>query len=234
MHIVKFASSKLLIYPLHTAKNNRALTITENIKFLGMHLDHNLTWKSHIDNLFKKLNSICLMLRKLLHTVFLKMLPMVYFAHFYSQISYGIIFWGSSSSVRNVSIIRNKAIRIMLRLGPRNHCREGFKKLDVLTVPYLCIYALMLHAVKYLNIYQTNSSVHGMNTRQQNELHIPLVRMSSIQRGVYCSPVKIFSQLPQKIFKFHNNIHTFKDYLVKNAFYFNKEFLSTGHNDVDI
>jgi len=34
------------------------------------------------------------------------------------------------------------------------------------TVPCLYIYALMLFAVKNLNIYLTNSSVHGMNTRQ--------------------------------------------------------------------
>jgi len=31
----------------------------------------------------------------------------------------------------------------------------------------------MLFAVKNLNIYQTNSSVHGMNTRQHNKLHKP-------------------------------------------------------------
>ena len=42
-HIVKFASSKLLTYPLNTAYNNRALTDTKNIKFLGMRLDCNLT-----------------------------------------------------------------------------------------------------------------------------------------------------------------------------------------------
>ena len=77
-----------------------------------------------------------------------------------------------------------------------------------------------------------------MNTRQQNKLHIPSVRLSSIQRGVYCSSVKIFDQLPQNIFKFCNNIHTFKtllgDCLVKNTFYSIEEFLSAGRNDVDI
>jgi len=31
-HIVKFASSKLLTYPLNIAHNNQALTVTENIK----------------------------------------------------------------------------------------------------------------------------------------------------------------------------------------------------------
>jgi hypothetical protein len=62
-----------------------------------------------------------------------------------------------------------------------------------------------------------------MNTRKQNKLHILSVRLSSIERGVYSSSVKIFSQLPQNIFKYCNNIHTFKtflnDYLVKNAVY---------------
>jgi len=90
----------------------------------------------------------------------------------------------------------------MLRLGPKSSCREGFKKLDILTVPCLYIYAFMLFGVKYLNIYQPNSFVHGMNTRKQNKLHIPSVRLSSIQRGVYYSFVKIFNQLPQNVFKY--------------------------------
>ena len=111
----------------------------------------------------------------------------------------------------------------MLRLGPRSSYREGFKKLDILTVSCLYVYALMLFAHKNLSFYQTNTSVHGMNTKQQNKLHIPSVRLFSIQRGVCYSSVKIFNQLPQNIFKFHNNLHTFKtllrDYHVNNAFY---------------
>jgi len=178
------------------------------------------------------------MLRQLLPIVKVKMLRTVYFAHFYSKISYDIIFWGSSSSMRNVYIIQKRAIRITPNPGPRISCREGFKKVDILTVPYLYIYALMLLPVKNLNIYQTNTSVHGMNTREQNKLHIPSVRLSSIQRGVYYPSVKIFDQLTQNIFKFHYNKHTRKtflrDYLVKNAFYSSNEFLSAGHSDPDI
>ena len=137
-HNIKFASSKLLTYPLNIVYNNRALTVTESIKFLSMHLDCNLTWKSHIDNLIKKLSSICFMLRKLLPILNVKLLHMVYFAHFYSHISYDIVFWGSSSSMRNVFIIQKREIRIMLKLGQRSSCKEGFKKMDILAVP--CLY----------------------------------------------------------------------------------------------
>jgi hypothetical protein len=86
---------------------------------------------------------------------------MVYFAHFQSQINYGIIFWGSSLSIRNVFIIQKRAIRIMLRLGPRSSCREGFKKLDILTVPCFYIYVLMLFVAKNPKNYETNNSVHA-------------------------------------------------------------------------
>ena len=93
------------------------------------------------------------MLRKLLPTVNVKVLHKVYFAHFCSHISYGIVFWGSSSSMRNVFITQKRAIRIMLTLGPRSSRREDSKKLNILTVPCLYTYALMLFAVKNLNTF---------------------------------------------------------------------------------
>jgi hypothetical protein len=124
-HVVKFASSKLLTYPLNIVYNNRALAVTENIKFLGMHLDCSLTWKSNVDNLIQKLSLTCFMLRKLLPIVNEKMLHMVYYAHFYSQISHGIIFGGSSSTMSNIFIIQRRAIRIIeyyLLLGSSPAC----------------------------------------------------------------------------------------------------------------
>jgi hypothetical protein len=133
MHIVKFVSSKLLTYPLNMVHNNQALTVSKNIKLLGVHLDCNLTWKSHTDNLIKQLILICCILRKL-SIVNVKMLLMVYFAHFYSQFSYGKISWGSSSSLKNIFIIQKRTIRNILRLNPRSCCIQGFKKLDILTV----------------------------------------------------------------------------------------------------
>jgi hypothetical protein len=63
---------------------------------------------------------------------------MVYFACFIFT-NYSIIFWGSSSSMRNDFIIQKRQIRIMLRLGPMSSCREDFKQLDVLKVPFLYI-----------------------------------------------------------------------------------------------
>jgi hypothetical protein len=114
----------------------------------------------------------------------------------------------------------------------RSSRREGFKKLNILTVPCLYIYALMIFVVKNPSIYQTNNSVHNLNTRQQDKLRAPYVRFSSIQKTVHYSSVKIFNQLPQSISKFHSNVHIFKtklNLLVTNAFYPIEKFISTNH-----
>jgi hypothetical protein len=106
------------------------------------------------------------MLRKLLPIVNEQVLRLVYFAHFQSQLGYGIILWGSSSIVRSVFVVLKMAIRIMLRLGSRNSYRERFKKLGILTVPCLYMYAIMLFVVKNSNMYQSNNSIHNLKTRQ--------------------------------------------------------------------
>ena len=80
----------------------------------------------------------------------------------------------------------------------------------------------MLFSVKNPHIYQTNTSGHGINTRQQNKLHVPSVRLYSMQTGVYYSTAKVFNHLSQNIFK-SQQLNIFKillrDYLVKNTFY---------------
>ena len=52
-HITKFASSKLPTYQLNTVYKNWILSVAENIRFLGMHRNCNLTWKSHMHDLIK-------------------------------------------------------------------------------------------------------------------------------------------------------------------------------------
>jgi hypothetical protein len=80
------------------------------------------------------------MLRKLQSLVSDHALQMVYFSYYQSQLEYGIIFWGSSTVMKSLFVAQKRVIRVMLRLNPRDSCREGFKKLGILTVPSLYIY----------------------------------------------------------------------------------------------
>jgi len=94
-------------------------------------------------------------------------LKIAYFAHFQSLINYDIMFWGSLTTMCNVFLIQKRIIRIRLGLGPRSSCQGMFKKLDILRVPYLFIFAVKKFVVRKPDHFKTISSVHNIDMRQQ-------------------------------------------------------------------
>jgi hypothetical protein len=95
-------------------------------------------------------------------------------------VEYGIIYWGNSSNIGHVFLLQKKVIRIMVGATSRCSCRSLFRKLDILTLPCLYIYSLMLFVLKNMDNYQTNSSTHKINTRCTNQLHRPVANLSSL------------------------------------------------------
>jgi hypothetical protein len=57
----------------------------------------------------------------------------------------------------------------------------------------------MLFVVDNFYYFQTTSFVHGINTRYNNNLHLPSCRLSTIQRGTTFSAFKIFNKLQTRI-----------------------------------
>jgi hypothetical protein len=88
-------------------------------------------------------------------------------------------------------------IRIVLGLGSRSSCRVAFRELDILTVPSLYIYALKISVVNNPDSFQSNSTIHCINTRQKNQLHLPTVKFSSIQKGVIYASIKYLTTYHQ-------------------------------------
>ena len=58
--------------------------------------------------------------------------------------------------------------------------KDWYKKLEILNVLSLYIYSIMLFAVDNLHYFQINSSVNNINTRYNNQLHVPSVTLSAI------------------------------------------------------
>lgn len=62
---------------------------------------------------------------------------------------------------------------------------------------------MMVFAIKNPDNYQTNDTIQTKDTRQKNQLHVQLVRLSSVQKGVCSSSIRIFSKLPPHILQLH-------------------------------
>jgi hypothetical protein len=146
---------------------------------------------------------------------------------------------GFFSCNESLFVAQKRVIRVMLRLSPRDSYREGFNRLGILTVPslyiyiYIYIYSVLMFVFSNRKFYQTNNTIHHINTRQYGELHVLSVRLSAIQRGMLYSSIMIYNNLPQNIQKMSDNVkifkHGLKNLLVRNAFYSVDEYISDKH-----
>ena len=84
-------------FPITILINNKAIDEDKYMKYLGVTLDSQLSFKFHIDELTKKISrGICLSY-KLRPFVTTKILTNVYYAIIYSFLLYGIVIWGAAS-----------------------------------------------------------------------------------------------------------------------------------------
>jgi hypothetical protein len=71
----------------------------------------------------------------------------------------------------------------------------------------------MLFVVQNMEEFTSNSEVHTINTRHRSDLHVPSVRLTKYQKGVYYSGVRVFNHLPQIIKSLSSNVQSFKSAL---------------------
>jgi hypothetical protein len=88
----------------------------------------------------------------------------------------------------------------MAGVGSRSSYRSlrVFKKLAILSVPCQYRFSLMF-VVDNLKNFQTNSSIHGVDTRNKTQLHRPITNLSYFQKSFFYARLGIFNSLPSNI-----------------------------------
>ena len=143
---------------------------------------------------------------------------------------YGTIFGENSTDIDPVSILQKTIVRIMAGFWSRSSCRRLFKTLDILPVSCQYIFSLTMFVADNLENFQTNLSIHGMNTKNTTQFQGPIVNLSCFQKGDSYAGIKIFNSLPSSPSKFRNDRIHFKvalrRYLIAHSFYWLAEFLT--------
>jgi hypothetical protein len=81
------------------------------------------------------------------------------------------------------------------------------------------ILSLLLFIVVNGDYFKVNSEIHNINTRNKQNLHLPISNLSVYQKRTYYSRVKMFNSLPSQIKDLSHNGKQFKRAL-KNFLYF--------------
>lgn len=184
------------------------IDLVSHTKFLGVTLDQFLNWAPHITELSSHLNSICYAVRISGRYLDTNTLKIIYHANFESLMRYAIIFWGISSSVKNVFVIQKRTIRIIFGMEFRESCRGIFRTNKILTIYALYLYECLIFLFKNRQLFTGYNTNTTYNTRTQ-DLNYPIHRLSLTEKSPSYMCLKIYNRLPNHI-KNIDNLQRFK------------------------
>lgn len=199
----------------------------ESTKYLGIVIDENLTWRTHIDQLCKKLSSGTYVIRRTKQTSGNKTAKTAYFALFESHLRYGLAIWGgtASSNLERVLVQQKRAIRCLAGLNYQDSCRESFKELKILTVVALYIRETILHAVR--SNQDRHRDLHEHNTRNAIDFSLPTHHLSLYEKKPSYKGALLYNNMPGHLKKEpgHRLKRQLTLWLEDRPFYTVKEFL---------
>ena len=95
--------------------SRKRLFPTDHVKYLGVKIDGNLSWKSHIDYLSLKLNRTNALFFKIRNLVNSSILRTLYFAIFESHLNYCSLAWSQNcNSINHLFILQEKLLELLI------------------------------------------------------------------------------------------------------------------------
>ena len=232
IHMTK--TSCMLVGTKKRLSDSRALNIKiddvtiKNVskqKLLGVYIDENLTWSSHIDHLCSIVSSKISLLRQLATYVPTNVQKLYYQGYILPYIDYGSVVWGavSSTNIERLTKLQKRAARIILHADYDTSSDQMFKELRWLSVPDKLKYnkaVLTYRAVNNLSpeyiskLLKPMSEVHNLNLRSSvnGTLYVPKSRTSLYDSSFSCSAPRLWNALPQTVTN-ASSLSTFKQSL---------------------
>ena len=174
--------------------NNTVIKREEKMKFLGVLLDENITWRPHIKCIESKISKNLGILYKARYFLNSACTKQLYFSFIHTYLNYGNIPWGSTNKSKlNVILRRQKhASRIIYFKDKYTHARPLLKEMNALNIYQLNINntLLFMHKVKNNttpNIFKQsfNINTNKYNTKSTNtKFHKPLIKTKYNQYSI--------------------------------------------------
>ena len=187
--------------------NNNIIERVSNTIFLGILLENNLSWGTHIKLITSKLHRYCSVLYLTRNSLTKKSLLLIYHSIFYSQIVYCNVIWGGTYRVHIDKLIKiqKRFIRVMMYRSRYAHTQNDFINLKLLGIDYINKFFSIIFIYKSINNlayplnYFTFSNQHNHWLRNCNDLRLTLVGSTQSQSSPSYYTCHIWNNLPQVI-----------------------------------
>ena len=188
--------------------SNKLIPCKEVSKYLGIKIDHNLNFKSHIHTPVSKLARSVGILNKLRFNLPPPTLLLLYYSLIHPHLLFGHPIWGSTYStyLTKLQQLQNKAIRIFSNSSIKTLITPQFYKVSVLKIHQLYEFEIakfmhqhsrgMLPSIFY-SLFQKLSNKYTRQTRAttNHNLHIPRYRTNRSQNLIKYHGAKLWNSL---------------------------------------
>lgn len=164
------------ILTIHSCNNSdncsTCLTVLKpstSVKYLGIHIDNNMRWKTHNDSLCRRLRQVIYIFKIIKQFLTTVQLKTVYLALVQSILCYGIVAWGGckANAIKNTIVTQKLIIKIYLNKPSMYPTDALYNDAQVMDLYQLYALSLFKYIIKNKNTILTFT--HGYNTRNNDQ-----------------------------------------------------------------
>ena len=144
-----FHSDKKTVRYLKLHINATEIERTDHFNFLGLQLNHNLKWSTHINYVSLKISKVTGLLYKLKSVYPITILKSIYNTLVLPRINYCILSWGSQ--IDRIHLLQKRAIRNISKSNFGAHTEPLFKEYNLLKVQDIYYIAVLKFYFKLVN-----------------------------------------------------------------------------------
>ncbi len=197
-------------------------------KFLGVHIDFNLSWTEHVNFVCGKLSQCAAMLKACAYLLPLYIRIKIYFAYAYPYLIYASECWGGTHAtlVSSIVVLQKRIIRLLFGLFYRSHCAPFAALAGILYFPDLVKLLLLKLAYQKFHNLGLPDTVHNMfcksdhrfSTRNRNlNFFVTQSRLKIRHDGPILSCIRAWNSLSSET-KLMHSLNAFKHCVLQKMF----------------
>lgn len=193
-----------------------------NVKYLGVVIDFQLKWQSHLQHLQTRLRQINYAFYQFQQFLDINTLKLLYLAWYQSILSYGILHWGGTfnSHLSALQYLQNKTVRIITNKRKRDSVTDVYKNLNISPLTSLYQQTVCKFVCRHYSHFQKHKCYSSRNITKYHLLTPFYKKTHSRHNSSFTAPTIFNTYITptQHNLTFHNYTQQHRLTIIKNLF----------------
>ena len=202
----------------HAIKAYVSLESKDYVKYLGIIIDANLTWKAHVDYIALKISKTVGIISRIRHFLPRRTLLNIYKTLILPYLQYGIAIWGQASNTHLQKLLKlqKRVLRLIYFVNYKVHAIPLFLSSNMLPLNMMYLSTIMYTMYdtfnkcipsKILNLFIFTNDVHTFNTRSTSseKYYVKFSRTNQQRCSFSRIGAEVWNDIPLRIRKYSKN-----------------------------